>query len=139
MRAKFRSSRPLLTVKKSVLCNKGVLSRRKQETCNIKKRLWHKCFPVNFVKFLRTPFLTEHLRWLLLQFFSFFSESLHPPTRSNIFKKNSKAFGLRNSSYLCSRIFNRINFCFLVKFCNNLVLILYNLLSAKSSYLNIHT
>ena len=22
-------------------------------------------FPVNFAKFLRTPFLTEHLRWLL--------------------------------------------------------------------------
>ena len=22
-----------------------------------KKRLWHKCFPVNFAKFLRTPFL----------------------------------------------------------------------------------
>ena len=32
----------------------------------IKKRLWHRCFPVNFTKFLRTPFLTEHLRWLLL-------------------------------------------------------------------------
>ena len=138
MRAKFRSSRPLLTVKKSVFCNKGVL-RRKQETWNIKKRLWHKCFHVNFAKFLRTPFLTEHLRWLLLQVFIFFSESLHPPIRSNIFKKNSKAFSLRNSWYLCSRIFNRINFCFLVKFCNNLVLILYNLLSAKSSYLNIHT
>ena len=28
------------------------------EACNfIKKRLWHRCFPVNFVKFLRTPFL----------------------------------------------------------------------------------
>ena len=23
----------------------------------IKKRLWHRCFPVNFAKFLRTPFL----------------------------------------------------------------------------------
>ena len=32
----------------------------------LKKRLWHRCFPVNFVKSLRTPFLTEHLRWLLL-------------------------------------------------------------------------
>ena len=31
-----------------------------------KKRLWHRCFPVSFAKFLRTPFLTEHLRWLLL-------------------------------------------------------------------------
>ena len=26
-----------------------------------KKRLWRWCFPVNFVKFSRTPFLTEHL------------------------------------------------------------------------------
>ena len=33
----------------------------------LKNRLWHKCFSVNFAKFLRTPFLTEHLRWLLLQ------------------------------------------------------------------------
>ena len=24
-----------------------------------------RCFPVNFAKFLRTPFLTEHLWWLL--------------------------------------------------------------------------
>ena len=32
----------------------------------LKKRLWHRCFPVNFAKFLRTPFLTEHIRWLLL-------------------------------------------------------------------------
>ena len=31
----------------------------------LKKKLWHRCFPVNFVKFSRTPFLIEHLRWLL--------------------------------------------------------------------------
>ena len=31
----------------------------------LKKRLWHRCFPVNFVKFLRTSFFIEHL-WLLL-------------------------------------------------------------------------
>ena len=30
------------------------------------KRLWHRCFPVNFAKFLITPFLTEDLRWLFL-------------------------------------------------------------------------
>ena len=28
-----------------------------------KKRLWHRCFPA---KFLQTPSLTEHVRWLLL-------------------------------------------------------------------------
>ena len=35
----------------------------------LKKRLWHRCFPVNFAKFLRIPFLTEHLQWLLLHLF----------------------------------------------------------------------
>ena len=32
----------------------------------LKKRLWRRCFPVNFVKFLRTLFCIEHLWWLLL-------------------------------------------------------------------------
>ena len=35
--------------------------------CNIiEKRLQHRCFPVKFAKFLRTPFFTEDFRWLLL-------------------------------------------------------------------------
>ena len=32
----------------------------------IKKRLQHRCFLVNVAKFLRSPFLIEQLRWLLL-------------------------------------------------------------------------
>ena len=40
------------------------------QACNFitlsKKRPWYSCFPVNFVKFLRKPFLIENLRWLLL-------------------------------------------------------------------------
>ena len=32
----------------------------------LRRRLWHRCFSVNFAKFLRTLFLTEHLRWMLL-------------------------------------------------------------------------
>ena len=51
---RIRSSRP------EVFCEKDVTL--------LKKRLWHKCFPVNFVIFLRTPFLTEH-RLLLKDFF----------------------------------------------------------------------
>ena len=31
-----------------------------------RKRLQHRCFSVNIAKSLRTPFLIEHLRWLLL-------------------------------------------------------------------------
>ena len=33
-----------------------------------RKRLWHRCFPMNFAKFLRTPFFKEHLWRLLLLF-----------------------------------------------------------------------
>ena len=32
----------------------------------LEKRRQHSCFPVNFAKFLRTPFFIEHLWWLLL-------------------------------------------------------------------------
>ena len=31
-----------------------------------KKRLWHRCFSVNFAKFKRTPFFKEHLQWVFL-------------------------------------------------------------------------
>ena len=33
----------------------------------LKKRLWHRCFPVNFAKFLRTPFLQNSSGRLLLK------------------------------------------------------------------------
>ena len=33
----------------------------------LKKRLWHRRFPVNFAKFLKIPFFIEHLWWLLLK------------------------------------------------------------------------
>ena len=37
------------------------------KACNfIKKRLQHRCFPVQFAKFLRTPYFIEHIRLLLL-------------------------------------------------------------------------
>ena len=32
----------------------------------LKERLWHRCFSANFTKFLKLPFLAEHLQWLLL-------------------------------------------------------------------------
>ena len=35
----------------------------------VKRRLQHRCFLVNFVKFLRTSFFIEHLQWLLLHLF----------------------------------------------------------------------
>ena len=78
----YRSSRP------DVFCEKGVLKNFAKFTgihlCQrlffnkvaglrpgtlLKKRLWHRWFPVNFAKILRTPFLTEYLWWLLLSLF----------------------------------------------------------------------
>ena len=35
-------------------------------TTLFKKRLRHRCFDVNFAKFVRAPFLTEHLQWMFL-------------------------------------------------------------------------
>ena len=35
-------------------------------TTLLKKRLWHRCFPVNFAKLLRISFFVEHHWWPLL-------------------------------------------------------------------------
>ena len=48
----FRSSRPF----------------RLRSATLLKMRLRHRCFPMNFVKFLRMPYFTEQFRWLLLTF-----------------------------------------------------------------------
>ena len=34
----------------------------------LKKKLWHRCFLVNFMNFVRTSFIIEHLWWLLMSF-----------------------------------------------------------------------
>ena len=69
LKCSSRSSRP------EVFCEKGVLTKFTKFTGKhlclrpatlLKKSLWYKCFPVNFAKFIRTPFFIEQLRWLLL-------------------------------------------------------------------------
>ena len=75
----FRSSLPKVFCKKGVLRNFAKFTGKHlcqglffdkvaglRPAILLKMRLWHRCFPVNFVKFLRTLFLTHHLRWLLL-------------------------------------------------------------------------
>ena len=72
-----RSSRPEVFCKKSVLWNFANRKTpvpeslfwkrcRPRPAALLKKRLWHRYFPVNIAKFLRTPLFTERLRWLLL-------------------------------------------------------------------------
>ena len=74
---KNRSSRPEVYCKRGVLRNFTKFTGKhlcqslffnkvadlRSETL-LKKRLWHRCFPV---KFLRTLFFTEHFRWMLLK------------------------------------------------------------------------
>ena len=75
----YRSSLPEVFCKKGVLRNFATFTgkHRCQSLCFnkvaglkpatlLKHMFWHRCFPVNFAKFLRTLFLTEHFRWLLL-------------------------------------------------------------------------
>ena len=66
----------LLLLLKLILVNLYKTFNQKYYTCAwglrpatlLKKRLWHRCFPVNFVKFLRTPFLKNTSGWLLLYY-----------------------------------------------------------------------
>ena len=77
--ATSRGSRPEVFCKKGVLKNfakfvekhlcqslvfNKVVSLRSATL--FKKRLWHRCFPVNYAKCSRTAFFIEHLWWLLL-------------------------------------------------------------------------
>ena len=71
----FRSSHQRRSVRKCVLGNSwktpvpqtflNKVAGRRPATL-LKKRLWYRCFQVNFVKFLRTPFLQDTSERLLL-------------------------------------------------------------------------
>ena len=53
----FRMSHRKCLMKKAFLKNFGIFT-GKLQTCNlIKKRLRHRCFPLNIAKFLRSPIL----------------------------------------------------------------------------------
>ena len=66
----LRGSRRRSSIKKVVL-KKFVKFTGKQPANSLKMRLWHRCFPVNFTKFLRTPFLQNTSGRLLLDFVFF--------------------------------------------------------------------
>ena len=81
-RAKYRSSHRRCSVKKGVLRNFAKFTGK--HLCQslffnkvidlrlvtlLKKKLWHRCFCMNFSEFLRTPFLQNTSRQLLLKIF----------------------------------------------------------------------
>ena len=92
-----------------VLTNLVVFTGKGLKDCNfIKKRLQHRCFPVNIVKFLRTAFYTEHLRGCFC--------TLGTAELENIVRRNGKKHnqvGISNSSgsqLMKITIFTRILF-----------------------------
>ena len=62
---RHRSSHQRCSVRKVVLTNFTKFTGLRPATL-LKKRLWHRCFPVNFAKFLRTPFSQNTSGRLLL-------------------------------------------------------------------------
>ena len=115
------------TVKKVFL----EISQNLQETTcarvsiSMKKRLWHRSFPVKFAKFLRMPFLTEHLQWMLLRAPNFISvprlctiqntsNSLAKAHLRIRFSQNSSQWLLSNVSYFFKKGKNRNNFSYLL-------------------------
>ena len=95
---RLRSSRQELFCKKGVLRNLSKFTGKHlcqslffnkvaglRRATNIKKETLRRCFPVNFVKFLRTSFYTEHLWWLLLTFCNSIGENslIIPPSFFN--------------------------------------------------------
>ena len=80
---KFRNSCPEVFCKNVVLKNFTKFTRKQlcqslffnkvadlRRATLSKKKLWHRCFAMNFVKFLRTSILIEHFWWLLLEILS---------------------------------------------------------------------
>ena len=68
--SKYRSSHRKCSVKKGVLRNFGKFTGKYlcqslffNKVAGLKKRLWHRCFPVNFAKNLRAPLFTEQLSY----------------------------------------------------------------------------
>ena len=82
---KYRNSCPDVFCKKDVLKNFPKFT-GKQHLCQsfffagpraatlFKRKLWRRCFPVNFATFLRAPFSIAQLRWLLLEIIKKYEE-----------------------------------------------------------------
>ena len=72
----------------------------------LKKSLWHRCFPVNFVKFLRTPFLTESrkvgMQESIKAMFIFEKIFAHIETLQNTFSRHMYKMVSRGTSHYIS-------------------------------------
>ena len=63
-------------------------------TTLLKKRLWHRCFPANFAKFVRTPFLQNISGWMLLYW------KRKPTWRKDMITHNSHPWSMFSFNWL---------------------------------------
>ena len=75
-----------------------------QKNTVLKKKLWHKCFLVNFAELLRIPFFIEHPRWLVQSPNVLKSARKKPQlfTLRNLFNKSC----IQNHPFSCLEYFN---------------------------------
>ena len=73
----------------------------KLQTSRPQVRLSRRCFPVNFEKFLRTPFFIEHLWWLLLSY-------CKVDNMFTVFKTNTSNHNFTNFSYVFTSYLKQI-------------------------------
>ena len=119
-----RSSRPDVFCKKCVLRNFAKLTRKHlcqslffdkvaglRPATLLKKRAWRRCFPVNFAKFLRTPFLQNTSGRLLILIDKTYSHSCFGETKANqtCFEKSKKTS--QNQVGFDRQILSYINVC----------------------------
>ena len=78
----------------------------------LNKILWHSCFPMNFTKFLRTPFFIKHLWWLLLSV----SYAVSPILTDDSWNKKTRIKGVFIFDYLFSATFLITFACRTMKF-----------------------
>ena len=104
-----------------------------------KNRFWHRCFHVNFVKFLRAHFLQNISGWLLLQirnlcwtppFFKFLY-CFNPITR--FFFQNIAENKKKRPEHLFSYMFNKLIYYYISLYCKETTLfVLFKLLSRNT-------
>ena len=93
----------------------------------LKKRLWHRCFPVNFAKFLRTSFIIDHLWSLLLSLYincwitsrqeSFNEDSIACSVKHQLWNLRVKSLScvrVKGFTYVVVLQISRLNLCSMI-------------------------
>ena len=65
----------------------------------LKKRLWRKCFPVNFARFVRKPFIIEHLWRLLRNLFVDYQITISQIWKQ-VFNMQTPAASVKNENFM---------------------------------------